>query len=184
MTKTGVKKWKKIGKAKIIYQKFGKFLERQFFINPEKKKKEFIFFGEPNSVGVMALTKSNKVITVRQFMQGANKVVEHLPAGGIDNGETPEKAIKRELKEETGYRPGKILKVGEFWRSIRSSKTKSYCFFAFNCIKVSETEELEDSEVSLLTIDEWLKRVVGNKVEDPLAIVTTVFSLPYLKYVK
>lgn len=184
IVKIRIKKWRKTGKPEIIYKKFGKFLERQFFINPEtKKKEEFILYGESDSIGVLAFTRDKKVITVHQFMQGANKIIEHLPAGGIDENETPKQAIIRELREETGYKAGKIIKVGEFWRSIRSSRSKSYCFLAIDCIK-SHKQIDRKSKTFFISISQWLKRIKTNKIEDPLAIITTIFSLPYLKYVK
>ena len=37
-----------------------------------------------------------------------------LPGGGIDSGETPEKAIIREIEEETGYITKIVRKTGEY----------------------------------------------------------------------
>lgn len=37
----------------------------------------------------------------------------HLPGGGIDKDETPEAAVVREVREETGYHVLSIQKIGE-----------------------------------------------------------------------
>lgn len=40
---------------------------------------------------------------IRQFRPPINAICIEIPAGLVDEGETPEQAAIRELKEETGY---------------------------------------------------------------------------------
>lgn len=44
----------------------------------------------------------NKIVIIRQFRVPLNDYVYELPAGLIDSGESFEKTVSRELKEETG----------------------------------------------------------------------------------
>lgn len=44
-----------------------------------------------------------ELLLEKQFRPPTGKVVIELPAGMVDQGETPEQAAVRELKEETGY---------------------------------------------------------------------------------
>lgn len=57
----------------------------------------------PDWVNVVALTREDRVVCVRQFRFGTAAVELEIPAGIVDPGETPEQAAKRELSEETGY---------------------------------------------------------------------------------
>jgi ADP-ribose pyrophosphatase len=52
---------------------------------------------------IFALTRDERVILVGQYKHGAARTVLELPAGSIDEGETPPECAARELAEETGY---------------------------------------------------------------------------------
>ncbi|MBI2551643.1 NUDIX domain-containing protein [Candidatus Uhrbacteria bacterium] len=52
----------------------------------------------------------------------------HLPGGGIDAGEDPEIAVRREVKEETGYTVASLEFLGRrisFWKRIEGMSTNS-----------------------------------------------------------
>lgn len=53
---------------------------------------------------IAELLPSHRLILIRQYRPPADGVVLEFPAGLIDEGETPEDAAVRELREETGYR--------------------------------------------------------------------------------
>jgi 8-oxo-dGTP pyrophosphatase MutT (NUDIX family) len=72
----------------------------------------FYRIDSPDWVNVVALTKADELILVRQFRQGARAVTREIPGGMIDPGEGPAEAGARELLEETGYRVGRQVSLG------------------------------------------------------------------------
>ena len=59
----------------------------------------------PHTDGVVIVVTDHndeKILLNREFRMAVNDFVYNFPAGLIDEGETPEVAAKRELKEETG----------------------------------------------------------------------------------
>ena len=57
----------------------------------------------PDWVNVIALTRDDHVVLLRQFRFGTEQICLEIPGGMVDPGEAPLAAAKRELAEETGY---------------------------------------------------------------------------------
>ena len=72
-------------------------------------------------IAIIAIDADDKVLLVKQFRKPVEKELLEIPAGGIDTGENPEAAVSRELREETGYLPRKIERLGGFY------STPGYC---------------------------------------------------------
>lgn len=59
-----------------------------------------------DAVGILAILEKStgpEVLLQKQFRPPVDKVCIEIPAGLLDEGETPEACAIRELKEETGY---------------------------------------------------------------------------------
>jgi ADP-ribose pyrophosphatase len=70
-----------------------------------------------NCVAIVALDDADNILLVRQFRKPVEKELVEIPAGGIDPGESPEDAVRREMREETGFLPRKLTKLGGFYSS-------------------------------------------------------------------
>lgn len=72
-------------------------------------------------VAILDLPTGPEIVLQKQFRPPVNTVCIEIPAGLVDEGETPEQAAIRELKEETGY-------IGEISisTSIMLNGTSSY----------------------------------------------------------
>lgn len=88
-----------------------------------------------------------------------NKNEYKLPGGGIDKGETPEEAFKREALEETGCEIEIIQDLGtiEEHKSLDDFKQISYLFVAKvikDNHKLNLTEKEKDEGARLMWVDE------------------------------
>ena len=82
-----------------------------------------------------------------------------IPSGHIEKEEKPKDSAFRELVEETGYRPGKLVSMGCFHPLSRSTQ-QAYLFFATDLKngtqKLEETEQINVKLVPTSNIEKML----------------------------
>jgi ADP-ribose pyrophosphatase len=86
-------------------------------------------------------------------------VAASFPAGYIEEGETPEEAGKRELREETGYVANKLIHLDSFYQDEGVSAAYNHSFLALNAKKMFD-QDLGENEIVryiTLTYDELLE---------------------------
>ena len=60
-----------------------------------------------NAAGVLAVDTDGRLLFVRQYRHPFREMLLEIPAGVIEEGESGEAAVLRELEEETGKRAGR-----------------------------------------------------------------------------
>lgn len=133
----------------------------------------------PTWVSVLALTKDNKAVLVKQYRHGLGVVSIELPGGVVDAGETPEQGAVRELKEETGYVFESLDYLGKISPNPATSTNYMHMFLARGGEKVAEQslDETEDVEVVLYTLDEIRTLIAENKIVQSLHVTTLFYAL-------
>jgi 8-oxo-dGTP pyrophosphatase MutT (NUDIX family) len=81
---------------------------------------------------IFALTSDRRVLLVRQYKHGAGRTVLELPAGAIDEGETPSECARRELAEETGHVGDEPELVGTFLADPTNSNGSFHVYLIRN----------------------------------------------------
>jgi len=85
-------------------------------------------------VAIIAIDAEDNVLLVKQFRKPIEKELLEIPAGGIDPGESPEEAVKREMREETGYLPRKVAPLGGFYSAPGYATEYLYLYLATDLI--------------------------------------------------
>ena len=127
---------------------------------------------------VVPLTDRGDVVLVRQWRQPLGAFTLELPSGGVDAGEKPEVAARRELFEETGYRAEGL----EHLVSAHTSPGRSteVCHL-FRCAAVRDErgprpEPTEFIRVVELPFGEALHRVSEGGITDAATVLGLLWS--------
>ncbi|MCC6585242.1 MAG: NUDIX hydrolase [Bryobacterales bacterium] len=121
----------------------------------------------PGSAAVLAIDAKNRAILVRQFRVAIGARVWEIPAGKIDEGETPLKAAQRELREETGLTARKWTKLVACYPTPGYVSEKITLFLAED-LKPGEADpdEGEHLELKWFAIKDLEEEVVRGRVPD------------------
>ena len=129
------------------------------------KKREIV---EHNgAVGIIAITRENKVVLVKQYRKAIEKELWEIPAGKIEPGENPKESAMRELKEETGYSAQSIKLLHKFYTSAGFSNQKIYIYLAENLTSGSQDfDDDEFIETKEFSLNEVYDMIYNNDIED------------------
>lgn len=112
------------------------------------------------SVMVVAITREGRIPIIRQYRYPSQAYNFELPGGGA-GGQTPEQAARMELEEETGYRAGRLEKLGDFITYCGLADEVCHVVLATNLQpgrqKTEITESIEPHEVEYAQLLEMIR---------------------------
>ena len=133
-------------------------------------------------VAIIAIDADDKVLLVKQFRKPVERELLEIPAGGIDPGESPEDAVSRELREETGYLPRKLESLGGFYSAPGYATEYLYLYLATELtpsrLFAEDTEGISVVQVSLSQIPEL---IASGSICDAKSIAGLLAYLEYRK---
>ncbi len=125
----------------------------------------------PNWINVVALTREDQLVMVRQYRHGLQQISYELCAGVCDpDDEYPLMTAKRELLEETGYGGGQWKEWMTLCANPGTHSNLSYTFLATGLEKIQDPvlDETEELTVHLFEIKEVLEMLLNNEIPQAL----------------
>ena len=155
----------------IVYKGrvFSVEVERRKF--PNGQEHEVAIVRHPPSVVLVPIADDGRVVLIRQYRASVSRELWEIPAGSVDEGETPDQAAARECEEEIGLAPGRIERVRGLF------PTPGFCDEELIFYRVSQPrppaadpprkpDDDEDIQSQLVTIEEARSMVERGEIID------------------
>lgn len=126
------------------------------------------------SVVLVPVPDPGRVILIRQYRYAVNAFLWELPAGSVDEGESPEEAARRECHEEIGLVPSTIVRLSAMY------PTPGYCdeemiFFRLSSLETTveqaTVDEDEDIESRVFDLRDARDMVRSGQIQDMKTLV-------------
>jgi ADP-ribose pyrophosphatase len=133
-------------------------------------------------VAIIAVDADDNVLLVNQFRKPVEKELLEIPAGGIEPGEEAVATVRRELREETGYLPRKVERLGGFYSTPGYCSEYLYLYLASDLVPSSlDAEDTEDIELVRVPISQIPGLITSGSICDAKSIAGLLIFLKYRK---
>jgi ADP-ribose diphosphatase len=103
----------------------------------------------PGAVAIVAVDEDGMLTLVRQRREAVRENLLELPAGTLEEAESPLESAKRELAEETGLRGGEWREVTAFYTTPGFCRERMQLFFATG-LEAGEQSPADDEELEVV----------------------------------
>jgi ADP-ribose pyrophosphatase len=135
----------------------------------------------PGAVAMVPLLTTGEVLLVRQYRVAAAQVLLEIPAGTLNPGEDPHTAATRELQEETGYRPGNLVRLGGEFTAPGYTTEFIHLYLATELSESTlDKDEDEFIEVVRMPLTEAIERIRHGEIQDGKTIIGLLLAEKYL----
>jgi len=131
---------------------------------------EYYVLEYPDWINIIAITREGNILMERQYRHARQLIAYELPAGVIEDGETPLQAAQRELLEETGYTGGDWSHFMTLCPNAGACNNVSHTFIVRNVERTSSPhlEQTEDIAVFELSHKEVFELLQNGEVHQAL----------------
>jgi ADP-ribose pyrophosphatase len=133
-------------------------------------------------VAVVPVDSNGDILLVRQYRKAVEKDLLEIPAGGIDPGEDPETAVKRELQEEIGCLPGRVKRLGGYYSSPGFCTEYLYLFLADD-LRASQLYAEDTPGIQTVRVKprQILRLIRSGEICDSKSVAGLLYYLDYRK---
>lgn len=131
---------------------------------------------------IVPVLSDGRFVMVYQHRVAVKGWILEFPAGTLEPGESPRTCALRETVEEVGYRPGKLVKLVDFFSAPGISTERMHIYLAGNLKRVpNKLEEDEFLKVRVVSENTLRKKIERGLIKDGKTIVGFFYYLIYGK---
>ena len=133
-------------------------------------------------VAFMLIENNRLLVERRKLTKTVDPGCIAIPGGHIENGETPEEVLRREMREETGYLPRKMERIGGFYSAPGYCTEYLYLYLATDLISSPlQAEDTESIRVVRVPLSQIPSLIASGSICDAKSIAGLFVFLEYKK---
>ena len=175
-------RWEHLSSEKLLETPYFALRSDKLRLPDGAVKDPYYVIERPDAAIVFPLTEAGEVVLVRQYRPAIGRVELGLPAGLVEEGEEPEKAARRELREETGYAGGEWEPLGTVASSPSLKDNWAYLYLARDVERAGsqQPDEHERLENVLVPVGEMMPEVRSGNIVSSSGVAAVLLALDAL----
>jgi 8-oxo-dGTP pyrophosphatase MutT (NUDIX family) len=178
--------WKVLSTREIFKTSFFRLRTDQCELPDGRVMPNYFVLEFADWVNIVPVTEDNKIVLVEQFRQAGGEVCLEIPGGTTHPGanESPEKAVLRELREETGYVPDEVRLIGVHSPNPAMQNNLMHTYIGFGCrlLEEPEPDPFEDIRVVTRSIPEVVDMIFAGEIRHSIVVASILYALPTLGF--
>jgi ADP-ribose pyrophosphatase YjhB (NUDIX family) len=119
--------------------------------SPGGKTGAYYMLASPDFAIIIPILDEGHFLMVKQWRHGTKNLSIEFPGGIVEPGEDPEAGAKRELREETGYEAGRLVKLGALTANPAIMGNTVHFFAAYDLVSLGHRDPDPDEYLEVLT---------------------------------
>lgn len=148
---------------------------------PNGREAERAMVWHPGAVALVVVDDNQRWLLVRQYRHATGGNLLEIPAGTRDEGESPEETAAREVREETGYAAGTLVRLGGVWTAPGFCSEFIHIFLATDLSEAplpQDEDEYIDPPIRM-TLDEVYTAIEDGTVQDAKTVTAATLFEQY-----
>lgn len=157
-------------------------IRRDEIVSPDGQTVPYYVTERSDIACILPVLADGRAILVRQYKHGVRQSTLEVPAGHVDEDETPAEAAVRELAEETGSpRPDRLVHLGTVDQDTSREATRVHAYLGLGVPRPS-TPHLDRMEahsgvaIELHPVSTLLDLIVESRVRAQSSVVTILLA--------
>ncbi len=131
----------------------------------------------PGAAAIVAMTDTGALLLLRQYRHAVGGTIWEIPAGTLNDGESPEDCARRELIEETGYAARTWKRLGEITPVPGYSDERIHLFLATDLSPDRQRLDRDELiQVRSVSVKDALEMIDDGRIQDAKSIAALALA--------
>jgi len=136
----------------------------------------------PGAAAVVPVDADRNVVLVRQYRYAASGWLYEIPAGKLDEGEDPAVCAAREIEEEVGLRPGRLIPMGWIWTTPGFTDERISLYLATELVPSKQSLQPDEVlSVERMPFDEAVDLARRGEIRDAKSVCALLRAVHFLE---